>query len=305
MIPRKEIQPLIPRETLEFALGVLKRWLPKDALIALGGIKKQFSHILESHPIDEFGMDPNLVWYLRPFFEFLYYHYFRVDTVGVKNIPSDKPAIIVSNHAGSIPYDGVMINLAVYNEHPKKRPVRFLVHDFAFKLPLIGSFVERAGGVRASPENAQKLLAHNQLILAFPEGIKGIGKPYEQRYKLQKFGSGGFVRLAIKSGVPIIPTAVIGSEEIHPIVFASEEIARPLGVPFFPLTPTFPWLGPLGLIPLPTKWRIVFGKPISFRKYKKSDADNDRLVGRITEDVRSKVQTMINAALKKRKSIWF
>ena len=300
-----QTQPWLSKEVLEFAWGVLKRWLPSEALIAIARAKHQLRHVMESAPVDEFGLDPNLVWYLRPLFEFLYYHYFRVDADGIPNIPRDRPAIICSNHAGSLPYDGVMINLAVYNEHPKKRPVRFLVHDFAFGLPFLGSFIQRAGGVRASPENAQKLLAHNQLILVFPEGIRGIGKPYDQRYKLQKFGRGGFIRLALRTRVPIIPTAVIGSEEIHPIVYSSEELAKPLGVPFFPLTPTFPWLGPLGLVPLPTKWRIIFGKPINFSRYKKSDADNDKLVQKLTEDVRRKVQAMINAALVKRKSIWF
>ncbi len=148
-------------------------------------------------------------------------------------------------------------------------------------------------------------MTHDQLILVFPEGIKGIGKPYDQRYKLQRFGRGGFVRLAMKTGAPIIPTAVIGSEEIHPIVFSSDELARPLGVPFFPLTPTFPWLGPLGLVPLPTKWRIIFGKPMSFAKFKSSDADNEKLVARQVEIVRKKIQATIDAALKKRRSIWF
>lgn len=291
-------EPPISRDLLELAWQLLKIWLPKEFLdVGLKAIKQG--------PTDEFGLDPNLVWYLRPLFEFLYYYYFRVDASGMRNVPPQEPAIIVANHAGSLPYDGVMINLALYNEHPKKRPVRFLVHDFAFDLPLIGTIVERAGGVRASPENAKRLLAHKQLILVFPEGIRGIGKPYEKRYKLQRFGRGGFIRLAIKERVPIIPTAVIGSEEIHPIVFSSNELAKPLGVPFFPLTPTFPWLGPLGLIPLPTKWKIIFGKPISFKKYKKADADDDDLMQKLADDVRIKVQSMVNAALAKRKSIWF
>lgn len=254
---------------------------------------------------DEFGLDPNFVWYLRPFFEFLYHHYFRVSTVGIKNIPIKEPAVIVANHAGSLPYDGVMVNLAVYNKHPKKRGVRFLVHDFAFELPVLGKFIERAGGVRASPKNAQMLLKNGQLILVFPEGIKGIGKPYEKKYKLQQFGKGGFIRIAIRSKVPIIPTAIIGSEEIHPIVYSSQVIGKSLGVPFFPLTPTFPWLGPLGLVPLPTKWKIIFGKPIYLDNVKPADAENDELVMKLAEDIRKKIQKTINAALSKRKSIWF
>ncbi len=130
----KNTPPLLTPEILEFAWGVLNRWLPKEALAVI-------VRLMKSRQTDEFGLDPNLVWYLRPFFEFLYRHYFRVTTTGIGNIPPAKPAIIVANHAGSVPYDGVMINLAVYNEHPKRRPVRFLVHDFAFKMPLLGSFI--------------------------------------------------------------------------------------------------------------------------------------------------------------------
>lgn len=254
---------------------------------------------------NDFGIDPNLVWYLRPFFQFLYYHYFRVDTQGIENIPAKDPAIIVANHAGSLPYDGVMVNLAVFNEHKRKRSVRFLVHDFVFDVPYLGSFIERAGGVRASPNNAMTLLKKKQLILVFPEGIKGIGKPYSERYKLQRFGRGGFIRIAIRSKAPIIPTAIIGSEEIHPIVWSSKALAEPLGVPFVPITPTFPWLGPLGAVPLPSKWKIVFGKPISLAHMKPDDAENDELVMKHAEDVRRKIQKMINDALTKRKSIWF
>jgi 1-acyl-sn-glycerol-3-phosphate acyltransferase len=254
---------------------------------------------------DEFGMDPDLVWYLMPFFQFLYHHYFRVDAEGVENIPEKEPAIIVANHAGGIPYDGVMVNLAVYNEHPKKRSVRFLVHDFAVDMPLLGQFIQKAGGVRASPKNAQLLLKKSQLILVFPEGIKGVGKPYDKKYKLQKFGRGGFIRIAIRSRAPIIPTAIIGSEEIHPIVYSSQILGKSLGVPFIPLTPTFPWLGPLGLIPLPTKWKIIFGKPIILDHLKPIEAENDLLVEKLAEDVRKKIQKTIDAALAKRKSIWF
>lgn len=254
---------------------------------------------------DEFGMDPNLVWYLMPFFQFLYHHYFRVDTTGIQNIPEKGPAIIVANHAGGIPYDGVMVNLAVYNKHPRKRSVRFLVHDFAVDMPFLGPFIQKAGGVRASPKNAQHLLKKRQLILVFPEGIRGVGKPYDKRYKLQKFGKGGFIKIAIRSRAAIIPTAIIGSEEIHPIVYSSQMLGKSLGVPFFPLTATFPWLGPLGLIPLPTKWKIIFGAPIKFDHLKPSEAENDELVEKLAEDVRKKIQKTVNAALAKRKSIWF
>jgi len=190
------------------------------------------------------------------------------------------------------------------NKHRYKRPVRFLVHDFVFELPYLGCLIEKAGGVRASPQNAMHLLKKNELILVFPEGIKGIGKTYDKRYKLQKFGKGGFIRTAIKSKAPIIPTAIIGSEEIHPILWSSKTLGKKLNVPYVPITPTFPWLGPLGLVPLPSKWKIIFGKPIMFDKYKPLDADNDRLVLKLSEQVRKKIQQMLNANLAKRKSIW-
>lgn len=255
-----------------------------------------------SKKVDEF--DPTLVWYLRPFFQFLYYHYFRVNAVGISNVPKKGPAIIVANHAGCLPYDAVMINLATYNRHPEKRPVKFLVHDFAFNIPFLDVLVKRTGGIQASPRNAQNLLENNELILVFPEGVRGIGKEYNQRYKLQKFGRGGFIRTAIKTKSPIIPTAIIGSEEIHPIIWAPRHIGEKLGVPFFPVTPTFPWLGPLGLMPLPSKWKIVFGKPIRFDDTKTSDAEKPALVKRKTGEVKKIIQKMINKELARRKSIW-
>ncbi|MFH0799024.1 MAG: lysophospholipid acyltransferase family protein [Pseudomonadota bacterium] len=253
---------------------------------------------------DEFGMDPAYIEVLRPFFQFLYHVYFRVDTRGIENIPIKGPAILVANHSGGLPYDGVMIHLAVYNEHTEGRIVRFLVEDFVFDMPLLSGFVSRSGGVRACHENATKLIEKGQLIAVFPEGVKGVGKSYDERYRLQRFGRGGFVRLAMRAGAPIVPVAVIGAEEIHPIIWKSRALARPLGLPFIPFTPTFPWLGPLGLVPLPSKWRIVFGKPVSFDKFSPSDAEDDDLVDRHATRIRRTVQKMIGAELKHRKSIW-
>jgi len=298
---------MLTMDIIETAMSSLKANVPKKLL---GNVYKMMSKFplpsfLNSHSTDEFGLDPTLVWYLRPFFQFLYYNYFRVDTQGVLNIPVEKPAIIVANHAGGIPYDGVMVHLAIYNEHPRDGCVRFLAHDFAFRLPLLKCIVERLGGVPATPENALRLLNHGHLVLIFPEGLNGIAKGYEQRYQLQRFGRGGFVRLAIRTGAPVIPTAIIGSEEIHPIVWTSNELGKPLGLPYLPMTPTFPWLGPLGFIPLPTKWRIIFGEPISFSHLNPSDADNEPLIKKEAENVRGIMQKMINAALAKRKSIWY
>lgn len=253
---------------------------------------------------DMFGMDPVFIETLRPIFQFLYHIYFRVEVRGIDGIPSKGPAIIVANHSGALPYDGVMIHLAVFNEHPSGRIVRFLVEDFVFNTPLLGSFVAKCGGVRACHENATTLLGQGSLVVVFPEGVKGIGKTYDERYRLKRFGRGGFVRLAMRTGAPIIPVAAIGAEEIHPIIWKSRLLARPFGIPFIPFTPTFPWLGLFGLVPLPSKWRIVFGKTISFDKFRPSDAENERLVNRHANKIKGIVQKMIDEELKKRKSVW-
>lgn len=249
-------------------------------------------------------MDEKFIEALRPLFQFLYHIYFRVDAIGVENVPQHKPAILVANHSGGLPYDGVMIHLAVYNNHISGRNVRFLVEDFIFNIPLLSEFITRAGGVRACHANATDLLRSGNLIAVFPEGVKGVGKSYDDRYKLERFGNGGFVRLAMRTKMPIIPVSVIGAEEIHPVVWKSHLLGKALGVPFIPFTPTFPWLGPLGLIPLPSKWRIVFGKPIFFDKFGPKDAENDKLVLTHSERIREIIQKTLNRELKNRKSIW-
>jgi 1-acyl-sn-glycerol-3-phosphate acyltransferase len=254
-------------------------------------------------PDDNLGPDPAVIDWAAPFVEFLYHHYFRVETVGEEALPTSGPALLIGNHSGGFAaYDAAMIATSVFNR--THRYVRFLVDDFLVDLPLLGNFFRRTGATRATYENASQLLADGQVIIDFPEGVQGIGKTYDQRYKLQRFGQGGFIRLAIRSGAPIIPVAVIGAEEIHPIVWKSYRMARPLGVPYLPFTPTLPWLGPLGLVPLPTKWKIRFGTPIDFSNYRKADADNDELVHELAQGIKTIIQQMIDEMLAERKSLW-
>lgn len=254
--------------------------------------------------VDAFGRDPAFEQKLKPFFDFLYYRYWRVATHGLENVPSKGRGLLVSNHSGTLPYDGSMIRLAVTNEHPSGRDVRFLVEDFVYYLPFIGTCMYRIGGVRASQENAERLLENDHLVAVFPEGVKGIGKYYKQRYHLQRFGRGGFIKLALRTGSPIIPVAVIGAEEIHPILYKSSLLAKPLGIPYVPFTPTLPLLGPFGLLPLPSKWSIYFGEPIHLGKYGKKALDDELLIHRLSEQVRQTIQVMITDALKQRRSVW-
>jgi 1-acyl-sn-glycerol-3-phosphate acyltransferase len=253
---------------------------------------------------DEFGMSLEFIEALRPFFQFLYHCYFRVGVRGAANIPKGGAAILVANHSGTVPYDGVMSHLAVFNEGPSDRPLRFLVDDFVFKLPLLGGAISRTGGVPASYENALRLLRKGELVMIFPEGVAGIGKTYDERYSLHNFGKGGFVRLAVETKAPVVPVAIVGAEEIHPLIWKSEQLGKTLGLPFLPFTPTFPWLGPLGIVPLPSKWRIVFGKPIVYAKAQKAKAKDDAFVAREVEKMRKMIESMLARELSKRTSIW-
>jgi 1-acyl-sn-glycerol-3-phosphate acyltransferase len=258
-----------------------------------------------SEDVDAFGYDPKFTEAIRPFFEFLYTVWWRVESSGVQNIPADGPALIVANHSGVLPYDGIMISLAVRHEHPARRECRMLALDMFALLPFLAPLLAQTGAVRASQENGERLLRQQQLVGVFPEGVKGIGKSFAQRYKLARFGRGGFVRLALRTGAPIIPCAVVGAEEIHPVLARADWLGRPLGLPYFPLTPTFPLLGPLGVVPLPTRWSIEFADPLPTADHGPEAADDVILVNRLSEQVRTTIQRMLDGRLARRRSVWF
>ncbi len=252
---------------------------------------------------DEWGFDEEFAEAVFPLFEFLYRSWWRVETDGVRNVPAHGRGLIVANHAGSLfPFDATMITMALMKEHPLPRWPRFMVLDWAFELPFLSAFMRRVGGVPASPHNAVRLLDADELVMAFPEGVKGTGKPFSERYRLQRFGRGGFVEVALRTGAPIIPCAVVGSEEIYPKLAESEALARAVGAPFVPITPTFPWLGPLGLVPLPSRWRIEFCEPIAVAAHGPQAVDDRRLVLDLTEQVRETIQDKVYDNLVKRGS---
>jgi 1-acyl-sn-glycerol-3-phosphate acyltransferase len=267
---------------------------------------RRFAMRDRSEVVDEFGRDPVYCEKTEPLLDFLYRSYFRIEVSGLENIPHTGRGVIVANHSGMLPYDGIMLMHALRTEHPSHREVRPLTEDFVFYLPYLGTVVNRLGAVRACPENAERLLAQDQLIAVFPEGLKGTGKLYRERYQLQRFGRGGFVKLALRCDSPIIPAAIVGAEEVHPVVARFTWLAKNLGLPHFPITPTFPLLGPLGLVPLPTKWFIRFGAPLYFNSEHGAKAADDRiLVNRLSENVRSSIQELLDSLLERRKSILF
>jgi 1-acyl-sn-glycerol-3-phosphate acyltransferase len=255
--------------------------------------------------VDEFGMEIDARESVLPLVEFLYHKWWRVEVQGIENVPDSGAALIVSNHSGVIPYDGVMIAYAIEHLHPARRTARFLVEDWVATLPFFSSLITRFGGVRACRENAERILRGGDLAAAFPEGVKGMEKYYHERYRLQRFGRGGFVKMCLETGAPIIPAAVIGAEEIHPVLYKASWMANALRLPFLPVSPTFPWLGALGLLPLPSKWTIRFGEPVSLAGYGPRDGESDYLVNQLKERVRSTIQQMLNEGLAERRSIWF
>jgi 1-acyl-sn-glycerol-3-phosphate acyltransferase len=258
-----------------------------------------------SEEVDDFGFDRRFTETIRPLLEFLYAVWWRVDTTGLEHVPGDGAALIVANHSGVLPWDGLMVNVAIRHEHEARRECRMLALDMFALLPYLAPLLTRTGAVRANPENGERLLRRGELVGVFPEGVKGVGKPFRDRYKLARFGRGGFVRLALRTGAPIIPCAVVGAEEIHPMLASANWIGRPFGLPYLPITPTFPILGPLGFIPLPTKWSIDFADPIATDGYGAEAAEDPILVNRLAEQVRATIQKIIDGRLARRRSVWF
>ncbi|MGH7823425.1 MAG: lysophospholipid acyltransferase family protein [Candidatus Binatia bacterium] len=268
---------------------------------------ERFERLRGSERADDFGLDPEFEDWIAPLFVFLYRRWWRVEARGLENVPAASGAMVVANHAGAMfPYDGAMLKVALRLEHPAKRELRPLIDDFVFRLPFFASFMARIGGARACPENAERLLRRGEIVGIFPEGVRGMKKSFRQRYRVQRFGRGGFVTLAVKTRVPIVPVAIVGAEEIHPLLGTLQWPAKLLGVPYVPLTPTFPWLGPLGLIPLPSKWIIRCGEPIDLAaRYEPDCAEDPVLVDRITEEVRQTVQSLVDGAVRERGPAFF
>ncbi|WP_328944076.1 acyltransferase family protein [Streptomyces sp. NBC_00250] len=271
-----------------------------------GGLAFLRRRITGDYEVDEFGYDEELtdqvlMSLIRP----LYEKYFRVEVKGVENIPAEGGALIVANHSGTLPLDGLMMQVAVHDHHPAGRHLRLLAADLVFVLPIVNELARKAGHTLACAEDAERLLRAGEIVGVMPEGFKGIGKPFGERYKLQRFGRGGFVSTALRAGVPIVPCSIVGAEEIYPMIGNAKTLARVLGFPYFPLTPTFPWLGPLGALPLPTKWTIQFGEPIPTDAYAPEAAEDPMLMFNLTDQVREQIQHTLYKLLVQRRSVFF
>ena len=253
-------------------------------------------------PADEFGFDLAYTERVLPALEWLYRTYFRCEVEGLESVPAEGPALLVANHGGVVPWDGAMIRTSIRLDHPAQRHARMLVLDWAFRTPFLAAFMQRTGNVLAHPDNALALLRRGELVGVFPEGVKGAAKGIRHRYQVGRLGRGGFVQIALRAGAPIVPVAVVGAEETHPVLADLGPVARLFRLPSFPLTPTWPWLGPLGALPLPSKWLIVYGEPIPTAGYGPDAAADPSLVLELGELVREWIQAKLLELLPRRRT---
>jgi 1-acyl-sn-glycerol-3-phosphate acyltransferase len=259
-------------------------------------------HGAGEYAVDEFGFDPDFTNALVPLVRLIYRRYWRVDTTGLRNVPEHGAALLVSNHSGVLPLDGAMIACAVHEQ--ADRFTRPLIAAWFGSLPMLSWFLRRVGGTLGHPDDTMRLLGRGELVLVFPEGVRGTGKPFNERYRLRRFGRGGYIEMALRARVPIIPISVVGAEEIYPMIADLQPLARLIGFPYFPITPTWPLLGPLGLIPLPTKWSITFHDPVRTDDLPASAADDPSLVMRLNDQVRDTIQAGLIEQLRERRSVF-
>ena len=297
IIPIRGEEPIRPRLVDDLEPDLLARLMEFWAFVQ--------RRLAGDYCVDDLGFDPEfndkvLMAMMRP----LYKSWFRVEASGLENIPDTTGALVVANHSGVIALDAVMTQVELLDDHPSHRHLRMLGSDLVFQSPFLGEIARKAGHTLACHPDAERLLRDGEIVGVWPEGYKGIGKPFAERYKLQRFGRGGFVAAALRTRTPIVPTAIVGAEETYPMIANATVVSRLLGLPYFPITPTFPLLGPLGLIPLPSKWFIHFGEPIPTDQYPKNAADDPMLVFNLTDQVREQIQQTLYRLLMQRQSVF-
>ena len=277
-----------------------------DFVALVDGLRRRLSTLgmrERAVEVDDFGLDLALVERAEPVLDWMRSVYWRIEVEGLEHLPESSPALFVANRAGILPWDGLMLAHVIRKAAPRFERPRPMLADWLVTLPFVQAFVARMGGVRACRENADRLLRTGRSVIAFPEGAKGATKTFRERYRLKRFGRGGVVRAAIENGVPIVPVGLVGPEEAHPVMFKSHRVARGVGLPFLPVTPTFPLLGPLGAVPLPTKWVMVFGEPMT--PPVPTDAAAEALViSQANSALRERIQALVEVGLDRRDSVW-
>jgi 1-acyl-sn-glycerol-3-phosphate acyltransferase len=257
------------------------------------------------YSVDAFGMDQEIVDLVRPFAAFLYRNWWRVTTEGLEHVPDDGRTLLLANHAGMLPWDGAMIATALLEEHPSARMTRVLYDNWISSTPVIAPLLAALGQAPAVINNAERLLEADQLVCAFPEGAAAGAKQIFRRYQLTTFSEGGFLAAALRTGATVVPVAVIGAEEAFPVVANIEPLARIFGLPTFPISPIFPWLGPINPLSLPTKWSIVFLPALDLSGYNASDAEQPGTMAVLNDQVRQALQAALDERVRTRSSVFW
>lgn len=255
---------------------------------------------LGPYGVDPFGFDPQYVKKVVGPAAWLYRKYFRCEAQGLENVPEGR-SLIIANHSGQLPFDGLMIGMSMFLDGEPPRFTRSMVERFVPATPFVSPLLARCGQILGTPENCRRLLGSGESILVFPEGVRGLNKTWSQRYRLQRFGQ-GFMRLALETGTPIVPAVVIGAEEQAPTFYNAKSVGRMLGFPAFPITPTNPLFPGIGLLPLPTRYRIRFGEPMAFEG---NANDEDDVILEKVSHVKNQMQQMIDEGLREREHIFW
>ncbi|RMD83223.1 MAG: acyltransferase family protein [Candidatus Dadabacteria bacterium] len=251
----------------------------------------------------DYGLDLEFRRRVEPLFRFLFESYWRVEVIGIEHVPPSGPAILVGNHSGGLPFDATMVAYALSSERGPGRIARPLYDRFVERFGPVREFFRKLGGVPARYAVADELLSRGELPVIFPEGVGGVAKLYDDRYHVGRFSTSA-PRLSMRHRAPIVPFAVVGAEEIYPLIGRSAQIGRALGAPYLPITPFFPFLGPLGLIPLPTKWTIVFGNRIHLYRERRFQGAASTDFEAMADRLRRTVQILLRRQLRRRKSIF-
>jgi 1-acyl-sn-glycerol-3-phosphate acyltransferase len=290
------------REAEEEIIGTTAAGLP----VKRGDLRDYLPGVETERQVNDWGRSERVEGLFdRTIVDFFYNYWFRAEVEGIENVPSSGGALLVSNHSGALPPDATMIGKAIKEEHPHPRPLNITVEHFFKGYPGFSMLIPKIGAVAAHPANVQRLLYdEQQLVLVFPEGRKGTEKLYKDRYKLRRFGRGGFVEAAMRAKAPIVPVCVIGAEESAPIFAQVNVLQKLTGLIYFPITPSFPWLGPLGMLGyLPAKFKLRFLEPMYFQEDRMWE--DKALVQTVAHEIRARIQENVLDMLKTRKSIWF
>ena len=261
-------------------------------------IRKIPTHLNE-YGYDAYGFHPDWLRRAAVVSALMYRHYFRVETHGIEKIPAGR-VLLICNHAGQLPFDGAMLSMALLLDAEPPRLARPMAEYWVSRLPFISRAAARTGALVGTRENCAHMLERGECVMVFPEGVRGMNKLFSERYKLQRFGQ-GFLRLALETQTPIVPVGLVGSEEQQPGIANLKRVAQMLGMPALPITPTFPLLGPLGLLPLPTRYRFYFGEPLWFE----GDAsDDDLVIARHIARVRRAIERLLARGLRERRGVF-